>query len=222
VLDFSDNYLHICGIEPWRRYTYLSHLYKTYECNYLSPLQFSFHKLWWHHGPQTNTGQGGGKVFESHIKKHFRMWITWCALAYWPHSISCLDYETKNGGMDVYTKKINHDTQYLRWHWNTGHTRIRSARAHCKVKWTLLWGTVHRKQLITWCLIVAQDSSVGIVIHYGLDSPGIESWGGGGARLSAPIQPDQPWGPTSLLYNGYRVFHEGNVARAWRWPPTPL
>jgi hypothetical protein len=33
--------------------------------------------------------------------------------------------------------------------------------------------------------------------------------------------PDRPWGPPSLLYNGYRVFPGGKSAGAWRWPPTP-
>ena len=33
--------------------------------------------------------------------------------------------------------------------------------------------------------------------------------------------PDRPWGPHSLLYNGYRVFPGGKAAGAWRWPPTP-
>jgi hypothetical protein len=52
-------------------------------------------------------------------------------------------------------------------------------------------------------LTVGQDSSVGIVTSYGLDDPGIES------RLEGEIcrtRPDQPWGPPSLLYNGYWVF----------------
>jgi len=50
-------------------------------------------------------------------------------------------------------------------------------------------------------------SSVGIATDYGLDGPGNESrWG---ARLSA--RPDRPWGPPSLLYNGYRVFPGGTV-----------
>ena len=34
-------------------------------------------------------------------------------------------------------------------------------------------------------------------------------------------RPDRPWGPTSLLYNGYRVFPGVKAAGAWRWPPTP-
>jgi hypothetical protein len=29
-------------------------------------------------------------------------------------------------------------------------------------------------------------------------------------------RPDRPWGPTSLLYNGYRVFPGGKAAGAWR------
>jgi hypothetical protein len=50
-------------------------------------------------------------------------------------------------------------------------------------------------------------SSVGIATDYGLGGPGIESrWG---ARFSA--RPDRPWGPPSLLYNGYRVFPGGKV-----------
>jgi hypothetical protein len=32
---------------------------------------------------------------------------------------------------------------------------------------------------------------------------------------------DPPWGPPSLLYNGYRVFTGGKATGAWRLPPTP-
>ena len=47
-------------------------------------------------------------------------------------------------------------------------------------------------------------SSVGIVTDYGLYGPGIESrWG------EIFRHPDRPWGPPSLLYNGYRVFPGG-------------
>ena len=35
------------------------------------------------------------------------------------------------------------------------------------------------------------------------------------------IRPDRPWGPPSLLYNGYRVFPGGKAAGAWLWPLTP-
>ena len=47
-------------------------------------------------------------------------------------------------------------------------------------------------------------SVVGIVTGYGLDGPAIKSrWG------IFHTYPDRPWGPTSLLYNGYRVFPGG-------------
>jgi hypothetical protein len=66
---------------------------------------------------------------------------------------------------------------------------------------------------------VGRESSVGTATRCGLDGPGIESrWGG---RIFC-THPDQPWGPTSLLYNGYRVFPGGKVAGAWRWPPNPI
>jgi len=57
-------------------------------------------------------------------------------------------------------------------------------------------------------LISGPGSSVGIATYYGLDGPVIESWWGG-ARFSA--RPDRPWGPPSLLYNGYRVFSGDKV-----------
>ena len=50
-------------------------------------------------------------------------------------------------------------------------------------------------------------SSVGIVTDYGLDGPGSNAGGDEIFRTS----PDRPWGPPSLLYNGYRVFPMGKV-----------
>jgi hypothetical protein len=61
-------------------------------------------------------------------------------------------------------------------------------------------------------------SVVGIATGYGLDGPGIES------RCSEIFRtcPDRPWGPPSLLYNGYRVFL-GGKERPGRDPdPSPL
>jgi hypothetical protein len=61
-------------------------------------------------------------------------------------------------------------------------------------------------------------SSVSIVTAYRLDGPGIESrWG---ARFSAPARP-APWGPPSLLYNGYRVFPGGKVRPGRDADPSP-
>ena len=50
-------------------------------------------------------------------------------------------------------------------------------------------------------------SSVGIVTDYRLGGPGIESRWGEIFRTC----PDRPWGPPSLLYNGYRVFPGGKL-----------
>jgi hypothetical protein len=61
--------------------------------------------------------------------------------------------------------------------------------------------------------IVGRDSSVGIATRYGLDGPRIESrWGG---EIFRRTRPYRPWGPPSLLFNGYRVFPGGKAARAW-------
>jgi hypothetical protein len=51
-------------------------------------------------------------------------------------------------------------------------------------------------------IFVGRVSSVVIATRYGLDGPGIESRLGAGEIF----RPDRPWGPPSLLYNGYRVF----------------
>jgi len=66
-------------------------------------------------------------------------------------------------------------------------------------------------------LLVCRDTAVGIAAGYGLDGPGIESpWG-----EIFRTRPDRPWGPSSLLYNGYRVFPGGKAAGHCRWLPTP-
>ena len=74
-------------------------------------------------------------------------------------------------------------------------------------------------------------SSVDIVTDYGLDGPGIESRWGDILRTC----PDRPWDPSSLLYNGYRIFPGGKkrpgraaehspplVPRSWRSRVIPL
>jgi hypothetical protein len=55
------------------------------------------------------------------------------------------------------------------------------------------------------------DGIVGIVMHYRLDSLGIESLEG----ENFPCHPDQPQSPPSLLYNGYQVFTRGKVTGVW-------
>jgi hypothetical protein len=48
-----------------------------------------------------------------------------------------------------------------------------------------------------------RDSSVGIATGYGMDGRGHRIPVGG---ENFRPHPDRPWGPPSLLYNGYRVF----------------
>jgi hypothetical protein len=60
-------------------------------------------------------------------------------------------------------------------------------------------------------------SSVGIATGYGLDGPGIESRWGEIFRNC----PNRPWGPPSLLYNGYRVFPRGRKRPGRDADPSP-
>ena len=55
-------------------------------------------------------------------------------------------------------------------------------------------------------LTCGPGSSVGIATDYGLE---VRDWIPEGTRFSAC--PDRPWGPPSLLYNGYRVFPGGKM-----------
>ena len=57
-----------------------------------------------------------------------------------------------------------------------------------------------------------RDSSVGIATRYGLDVPGIDSRYG--RDFPNPFRP--ALGPTSLLYNAYRIFAGGKAAETWR------
>ena len=61
-------------------------------------------------------------------------------------------------------------------------------------------------------------SSVGIATGYGLDASGIESRVGGEIFC---ICPDRPWGPPSLMYNGYRVFPGGKERPGRDADPSP-
>jgi hypothetical protein len=91
---------------------------------------------------------------------------------------------------------------------------------HCSedcVRLRVLFPVFERKH-VHKCVLMGRDSVVGTATRYGLDSPGSNP--GGGEILR--IRPDRPWGPPSLLYDGYRVsFPGGKAAGAWRWPPTP-
>jgi hypothetical protein len=62
-------------------------------------------------------------------------------------------------------------------------------------------------------------SSVGIATRYGQDGPDIESYLGEGEIFYT--RSDRPWGPPSLLYNGYRVSFPGvkRPGRGGNHPP---
>jgi hypothetical protein len=66
--------------------------------------------------------------------------------------------------------------------------------------------------------VTGLDSSVGVATCYGLDCSGIELRCGAYIFLSPP---DLPWGPPSLLYNGYRVSLPGvkRSGRDFNHPP---
>ena len=66
-------------------------------------------------------------------------------------------------------------------------------------------------------LICGPGSSVGIATGYRLDGPGIEYQWGEIFRTC----PDRPWGPPSLLYNGYRVFPGGKERPGRDADPSP-
>jgi hypothetical protein len=70
--------------------------------------------------------------------------------------------------------------------------------------------------LRTRVMEMGRDSSVGIATRYELDVRG--SYLVGDEIFSTC--PDWPWGLSSLMYNGYRVW--GKLAGAWRLPPTRM
>jgi hypothetical protein len=79
----------------------------------------------------------------------------------------------------------------------------------------------HTNEMCTYETVLAYNcgpgSSVGIATGYGLDGPRIESrWGRDFSHTSRPALR-----PSSLLYNGYRVFPGVKAAGVWCWPPTP-
>ena len=62
-------------------------------------------------------------------------------------------------------------------------------------------------------------SVVGIATGYVLDGPGIESWWWGEIFRTCS---DQPSGPSSLLYDGYRVFRGDEEREGHDADPSPL
>jgi len=65
---------------------------------------------------------------------------------------------------------------------------------------------------------VEEGNTVDTATRYGLT---VREWNPGRGKIFR-IRPDRPWGPPSLLYNGYWAFPESKAAGAWRWPPTHI
>ena len=85
--------------------------------------------------------------------------------------------------------------------------------------------------MIGTCAVSGPGSSVGIATGYGLGGPGSNA---GGDEIFRPCL-DRPWGPPSLLSNGYLVFpgvkcgrgvllttHPLLVPRSWKSRAIPL
>jgi len=65
--------------------------------------------------------------------------------------------------------------------------------------------------------ISGPSSSVGTATGYGLDG---SEWNPDGGEIFRTC-PDWPWGPPSLLYNGYRVFPGGKERPGRDADPSP-
>ena len=79
-------------------------------------------------------------------------------------------------------------------------------------QWRVFLDLCYNSPVLILVLIGLSVSSVGIATRYGLDVR--ESNPGGGDIFR--IRPDRPWGPPSIVYNGYRAFPGGKATGAWR------
>jgi len=61
------------------------------------------------------------------------------------------------------------------------------------------------------------DNIIDTATCYRLDVQGSNPRGG-----EISTHPGRPWGPPSLLYNGYQIISGGKVAQAWHWQSTPI
>ena len=94
----------------------------------------------------------------------------------------------------------------------------------CQIRTSLKFTQLHFNALTSKIYLhyiywVGRDSSVRLATRYGLEGPGIESrW-----RRDFPQPSRPPWGPLSLLYNGYRVSLPGvkRPGRCVDHPPPP-
>ena len=78
--------------------------------------------------------------------------------------------------------------------------------------------TVYLNTVVRWLIKTKHISTAFNQLAMGWTVQGLNPDGG---KIFCTC-PDQPWGPPSLLYNGYQVFPRGKrAARVWRWSPPP-
>ena len=83
----------------------------------------------------------------------------------------------------------------------------------------LVWRRLIGSEISTGLLpALGPGTSVGLATGYGLEVQGSNP----GGREIFRTCPDRPWGPTSLLYNGYRVFPGVKSGRDVTLTPHPL
>jgi hypothetical protein len=135
----------------------------------------------------------------------FPYWVDcgWKISFAYPHSSAPLGTSLQLINMITYCKSYTFTTAPTTNHLSAHKYCMTQLRPEVtKQKWWQVnfdYGSVHVK--------CGPGSSVGIATDYGLDGPGIESqWG----EIFCTC-PDRPWGPHSLLYNGYQVFPGGKV-----------
>ena len=96
--------------------------------------------------------------------------------------------------------------------------------------WNLRHGTFLVPRIFRWLLVwkgsapLKQDTRIQTTFM-GRESDSLRA-GRSGDQIPVGgeifrIRPNRPWGPPSLLYNGYRVLPGGKAVGAWCWPPTP-
>jgi hypothetical protein len=102
------------------------------------------------------------------------------------------------------------------------------SRVRMQIRYTTLGGSYTLLRLLIYC--GSKKYIFSFVSHFLFPVPTVSPWlatgwtvrgsnPGGGEILRTC--PDRPWGPPSLIYNGYRVFQGSKAAGAWHWPTSP-
>ena len=95
--------------------------------------------------------------------------------------------------------------------------QLYNARKFCTLRTQCICGfsTIRYPKKTIHFLVSQWLARAGIAPRHRPNGLGIGPGGVEGFRS----RPDRPWGPSSLLYNGYRVIPGSQAAGAWRWLP---